>query len=66
MVVETSRGKLEFTPPNQQALQMDDFASCILSNRESRVPGELGRRDLVIIEAIYKAAESGQRIKITL
>jgi glucose-fructose oxidoreductase len=66
MVVETSRGKLEFPPPNQQALQMDDFASCILSDSESRVPGELGRRDLVIIEAIYKAAESGERIKIAL
>jgi glucose-fructose oxidoreductase len=62
-VVETSRdGRLNFGPfVNQQALQMDDFAQCIREGRESRVPGEMGRRDLVIIEAIYAAARTGQR-----
>jgi len=64
MVVETNRGPLNFTPPNQQALQMDDFAQCILQNKESRVAGELGRRDLVIIEAIYKAAATGKRVEV--
>jgi glucose-fructose oxidoreductase len=64
MVVETSRGPLNFTPPNQQALQMDDFANCILNKRESIVGGELGRRDLVIIEAIYKAAATGKRVEV--
>jgi glucose-fructose oxidoreductase len=64
MVVETSRGPLTFTPPNQQALQMDDFANCILTKRDTIVPGELGRRDLVIIEAIYKAAATGKRTGI--
>jgi len=64
MVVETSRGPLNFTPPNQQALQMDDFADCILSNRETPVPGELGRRDLAIIEAIYSAAATGRRVQV--
>src|SRR6185369_9429051 len=62
-VVETSRdGKLNFGPVvNQQALQMDDFAQCIREGRESRVPGEMGRRDLCIIEAIYAAAKTGKR-----
>ena len=64
MVVETSRGPLNFIPPNQQALQMDDFAQCILFNKKTRVPGQLGRRDLVIIEAIYKAAASGKRVEL--
>lgn len=64
MVVETSRGPLNFTPPDQQALQMDDFADCILSDRPTIVPGEMGRRDLVIIEAIYKAAATGQRVEV--
>lgn len=64
MVVETSRGPLSYTPPNQQALQMDDFARCILSNRESPISGEIGRRDLVIIEAIYKAAATGRRVEL--
>lgn len=66
MVVDTSRGPLSFTPPNQQALQMDDFARCILSNRESPIPGEMGRRDLVIIEAIYKAAATGRRVELSI
>ncbi len=65
MVVDTSRGALHFDPPvNQQALQMDDFAQCVRAGRESRVPGEMGRRDLCIIEAIYAAARSGQRTAV--
>ena len=62
-VVETSRdGRLNYGPfVNQQALQMDDFAQCIRDGRESRVPGEMGRRDLCIIEAVYEAAQSGKR-----
>jgi tripartite-type tricarboxylate transporter receptor subunit TctC len=46
---------------NQQALQMDDFAQCIATGRGTPVPGEMGRRDLTIIEAIYRAAASGKR-----
>ncbi len=58
----TSRGALRFDPPvNQQALQMDDFARCVREGRESRVSGEMGRRDLAIIEAIYEAARTGKR-----
>lgn len=64
MVVDTSRGPLTFTPPNQQALQMDDFASCIIGKKESRVPGSMGRRDLAIIEAIYRSAATGQRAAV--
>lgn len=66
MVVETSRGPLNFTAPNQQALQMDDFVQCILTNKKTRVPGEMGRRDLVIIEAIYKAAATGKRVEVKM
>lgn len=64
MVVDTSRGPLNFTPPNQQALQMDDFAQCILQKKKTRVPGEMGRRDLAIIEAIYEAAGTGKRVAV--
>ena len=63
---ETSRGPLRFTPEvNQQALQMDDFADCITTGRATPVPGELGRRDLAIIEAIYaSAAIGGKRVEV--
>lgn len=58
--VRTSARNLSFNPPvNQQALQMDDFALCVREGRESRVAGEMGRRDLAIIEAIYASAREG-------
>ena len=58
----TSTGPVTYEPfVNQQARQMDDFAECVREGRESRVPGEMGRRDLAIIEAIYAAAKSGKR-----
>jgi glucose-fructose oxidoreductase len=59
--VETSRGPLHYPAPYQQALQMDDFAQCIQTGRATPVPGEMGRRDLTIIEAIYRAMASGRR-----
>jgi len=67
-VVETSRdGKLNYGPfVNQQALQMDDFAQCIREGRESRIPGEMGRRDLCIVEAIYEAARTGKRTPVKM
>lgn len=65
IVGETSRGPLNYGPPlNQQAAQMDDFAQCVVAGRESRVAGEMGRRDLQIIEAIYAAAQSGKRVAV--
>ena len=62
----TSKGPLRFDPPvNQQARQMDDFAQCVLTGRATPVPGEMGRRDLVIIEAIYASADAGgKRVEI--
>jgi glucose-fructose oxidoreductase len=63
--VTTSKGPLNIAvPPSQQAVQIDDFARCVKENRDTRVPGELGRRDMVIIEAIYAAAKSGKRVEV--
>lgn len=61
----TSRGPLHFDPPvNQQAAQMDDFADCILTGRETPVPGELGRRDIRVLAAIYEAAGTGGTVRV--
>ena len=64
----TSQGPLNLTvPPSQQAIQIDDFARCIREDRESPVSGAMGRRDMVIIEAIYKsAAQGGKRIEVVV
>jgi glucose-fructose oxidoreductase len=62
---ETHAGPLKFSlPVPQQTLQMDDFAQCINENRESRVSGEMGLRDMKIIEAIYESARTGNRVEI--
>jgi glucose-fructose oxidoreductase len=63
-VCETSRGPLSYPAINQQAAQMDDFADCILSGRNTPVPGELGRRDMRIITAVYEAASTGKRVLV--
>ncbi len=62
----TSRGPFTpAVPPSQQAVQMDDFALSIRDQRPSPVAGEMGRRDMVILEAIYaSAARGGRRIEI--
>jgi len=61
----TSRGPLDIPAVPQQALQMDDFAACVLTGRETPVPGSMGRDHLAIIEAIYSsAAEGGRRVEV--
>lgn len=55
----TSEGPMDFPQVNQQARQMDDFADCILTDRESRVSGEEGLRDMRVIDAIYRSIDDG-------
>ncbi len=55
---------MDFPQVNQQAKQMDDFADAIKNKRPTPVPGEMGRQDVKILQAIYKAMESGQRVEI--
>ena len=64
IVCETSRGPLNFPAINQQAAHMDDFAECVRTGRDTPVPGELGRRDMQIITAIYEAARTGTRMQV--
>jgi predicted dehydrogenase len=58
----TSKGPMNLQNVNQQALQMDNFADCILNNKPTRVPGEMGLRDVQLMAAIYRAAETGQKV----
>lgn len=54
-----------FPQVNQQARQMDAFALSIKNNQSSIVPGEMGRRDVKLIAAIYEAAKTGNKISIS-
>jgi len=61
----TSNGKImEYPNLSQQAKQMDAFCLSVKNNQPSVVPGEMGRRDLKIIEAIYEAMRTGRRVEI--
>ncbi|GAA4276695.1 Gfo/Idh/MocA family protein [Aquimarina mytili] len=53
---------LNHSIPNQQAKQMDDDALAIINNTSVLVPGEEGMKDIRIVEAIYQAASSGEKI----
>ncbi|MGV3658049.1 MAG: Gfo/Idh/MocA family protein [Chitinophagaceae bacterium] len=61
---KTSEGKMEYKEVNQQALQMDDFARAIKEGRPTPVPGEMGRQDVKILQAIYEAMKTGKRVLI--
>lgn len=63
----TSKGKIEFPQESQQKLQMDDFALHILENKTNRAPGEMGKRDMIIVEAIYQSvAKGGKKVPLDL
>lgn len=62
---KTSSGMiLKASPENQQARQMDNDALAILNKSLVIVPGEEGMKDIVILEAIFKAAKEGKRITL--
>lgn len=60
----TPEGPMDLPKVVQQAKQMDAFALSIKNNQPSIVPGELGKRDVKIIAAIYEAMGTGKKISI--
>ncbi len=64
----TSDGKvLAFPHQRQQGLQMDDFSKHILQGTPNVAPGEMGKRDMIIVEAIYQSIkEGGKKIRLDL
>ncbi len=49
---EVGTGKMPF----QFTLEADHFADCVRNNKEPESPGEEGLKDMIAIEAIYRAA----------
>jgi glucose-fructose oxidoreductase len=57
----------EFSPGDpdvQFARQLDHFADAIRDGKAIRTPGEMGLRDLRLIEAIYASAAAGRTVKL--
>jgi len=62
----TNKGELTQPVTTHQTVQMDEMAAIIFDGKKPVVPvdGEEGVRDLKLIDAIYEAARTGQRIKL--
>jgi predicted dehydrogenase len=60
----TSKGELTQPHRTHQTIQMDEMAAIILDGKKAPVPvdGEEALKDLKIIDAIYLAAKTGQRV----
>ena len=63
---KTHKGELNNPHITQQTTQMDEMAAIILDGKNPQIPvdGEEGLKDLVIMDAIYKAAGEGRKIKL--
>ena len=64
----THQGPLEKPHITHQTVQMDEMSDIILRGKEPKLPldGVEGTKDLIIIDAIYKAVASGQKEKINI
>ncbi|MBO0938544.1 Gfo/Idh/MocA family oxidoreductase [Fibrella sp. HMF5335] len=62
----TSQGELKFPDINQQAAQLDGIGRVLLAGEKlpDHIAGIEGLKDLMVLEAIYKAAETGRRVSI--
>ena len=62
----THLGELKNPHITHQTVQMDEMAGMILENKKPLVPmdGEEGVKDMKIIDAIYQAVKTGQRINL--
>jgi predicted dehydrogenase len=53
-----------FPHEDQFALELREFSSCVLENREPLASGEEGLADVRIIQALYRSIESGRSVKL--
>jgi len=60
----TDKGEFVLPDINQQAAQMDDFSRCIVNNTPSDADGEEGKRDMRVIEAIYRSVKEGKKVTL--
>ncbi|SNR94426.1 Predicted dehydrogenase [Hymenobacter mucosus] len=63
---KSSQGAFNFPVINQQAAQLDGIAYYLLANKPlpAHISGEEGRKDLRVLEGIYTAAKSGQKVSL--
>jgi predicted dehydrogenase len=59
---KTSYGEMKLPIVNHQLMQLDGIAKSILDGKPNIVPGEEGLRDVKLMNAIYRSAETGNKI----
>ena len=62
----STKGEMDFPQINQQAAQMDAIGKLLLDNQPmpDHISGTEGWKDMKVIEAVYKAARSGNKVAI--
>jgi predicted dehydrogenase len=58
------KSRLEITPVNHFAAEMEHFSQCILANQPPRTPGEEGLADHRVMAAIEESARTGQSVSL--
>jgi predicted dehydrogenase len=53
-----------YKPMDEFVLEIDEFAGCIQEGREPEPTGEQGLRDIIIIDAIYRAVKQRRSVAI--
>jgi predicted dehydrogenase len=54
----------KYEPVDEFAMELDYFARCVRENEKPKPDGVQGLRDMIIMEAIYRAAREGRAVKI--
>ena len=49
---------------NQFAIELEDFADCIINKKPTKVPGEMGMQDVKLLMAIYDSIKKGRPVTI--
>jgi predicted dehydrogenase len=62
----SSKGEVNLPHVTHQTKQMEEMAAIILEGKQPLVPvdGEEGLKDLLIIDAIYKAVKTGKKVQL--
>jgi hypothetical protein len=59
----TPDGNMEIHPVFQQKLQIDGQCLAIMGRASNITPGEMGRRDVKVLNAIMESAETNQKVE---